>query len=99
MAKLTTIKDKLDIFPFANNAVVLGALIGLSYIGIALTRVSPQTSHRLCILPPNMDHPALGHRIRGRWRVVHQNAEARAGGLYQSAQGGRPVFLDQGPAD
>jgi hypothetical protein len=44
-AKLTTIKDKLDIFPFANDAVVLGALIGLSYIGIALTRVSPQAGH------------------------------------------------------
>lgn len=44
-AKLTAIKDKLDIFPFANDAVVLGALIGLSYIGIALTRVSPQASH------------------------------------------------------
>ncbi len=42
--KLTTIKDKLDIFPFANDAVVIGALIGLSYIGIALTNVSPQTS-------------------------------------------------------
>ncbi|MGH8479701.1 MAG: hypothetical protein ACREXK_09025 [Gammaproteobacteria bacterium] len=42
--KLSTIKAKLDIFPFANDAVVLGALIGLSYIGIALTRVSPQTS-------------------------------------------------------
>jgi hypothetical protein len=44
-AKLATIKDKLDIFPFANDAVVLGALIGLSYIGIALTRVSPPASH------------------------------------------------------
>ncbi|MGH8576577.1 MAG: hypothetical protein ACREXJ_06620 [Gammaproteobacteria bacterium] len=44
-ARLATIKDKLDIFPFANDAVVLGALIGLSYIGIALTRVSPQASH------------------------------------------------------
>jgi hypothetical protein len=44
-AKLATIKDKLDIFPFSNDAVVLGALIGLSYIGIALTRVSPQSSH------------------------------------------------------
>ncbi len=42
--KLGTIKDKLDIFPFANDAAVLGALIGLSYIGIALTRVSPGTS-------------------------------------------------------
>ncbi|MGH8471945.1 MAG: hypothetical protein ACREVJ_05725 [Gammaproteobacteria bacterium] len=27
--KLTTIKDKLDIFPFATDAVFLGALIGL----------------------------------------------------------------------
>ncbi len=43
-AKLATLKDKLDIFPFANDAVVLGALIGLSYIGIALTRVSPGMS-------------------------------------------------------
>ncbi|MCA1853579.1 MAG: hypothetical protein LC647_14645 [Beggiatoa sp.] len=44
-AKLATIKGKLDTFPFANDAVVLGAVIGLSYIGIALTRVSPPVSH------------------------------------------------------
>ena len=44
-AKLTTIRDKLDIFPYVNDAVVLGALIGLSYIGIALTRVSAYTAY------------------------------------------------------
>ena len=195
-AKLTSIKGKLDIFPYINDAVVLGALIGLSYIGIALTRVSPQAGHlywmvmipvfgaisllaqwqlvradsqkwsrllrrqlfhwialwvavhltyrlldvglltprvgrfrrrpapgvcvlysgrlrRLALLhrrwvprpqPPgghvsyhlSMDNPSPGHRVRGRCRVVHQNAEARAGGLYAQKD---DQVSDQGPAD
>ncbi|MBA2592229.1 MAG: hypothetical protein H0U97_08210 [Gammaproteobacteria bacterium] len=71
-AKLITIKDKLDIFPFANDAVVLGALIGLSYIGIALTRVSPQAGHLYWMVMI----PVFGLiSLLAQWQVVRANRE------------------------
>jgi hypothetical protein len=71
-AKLTTIKNKLDIFPFANDAVVLGALIGLSYIGIALTRVSPGASHLYWMIMI----PVFGAiSVLAQWQLVRADPE------------------------
>jgi hypothetical protein len=71
-AKLATIKDKLDIFPFANDAVVLGALIGLSYIGIALTRVSPHAGHFYWMVMT----PVFGAiSLLAQWQLVRADPE------------------------
>jgi hypothetical protein len=43
--KLQAIRDKMDLFPNINDAWVLGGLIALSFIGIAITNVSPGKSH------------------------------------------------------
>lgn len=40
--KLKVLADKFNVFPHVNDLVVLGGLIGLSYIGIAVTNVSPK---------------------------------------------------------
>ncbi len=42
--KLKALADKFDVFPHFNDALVLGGLVGLSYIGIAITNISPSVS-------------------------------------------------------
>jgi hypothetical protein len=39
--KLKALADKFDVFPPFNDRLVLGGLVGLSYIGIAITNISP----------------------------------------------------------
>ncbi len=43
--KLKVLRDKMDLFPNVNDAVVWGGLIALSFVGIAITNISPQKSH------------------------------------------------------
>ena len=74
-AKLTTIRDKLDIFPYVNDAVVLGALIGLSYIGIALTRVSAHTAYLYWVIMI----PAFGAiSLLAQWQLMRAEREKRS---------------------
>jgi hypothetical protein len=74
-AKLTTIRDKLDIFPYVNDAVVLGALIGLSYIGIALTRVSAHAAHLYWVLMI----PVFGAiSLLAQWQLVRADRGKRS---------------------
>ena len=71
-AKLTIIKGKLDIFPYVNDAVVLGALIGLSYIGIALTRVSAHTAYLYWVVMI----PLFGAiSLLAQWQVVRADSQ------------------------
>lgn len=42
--KLKALAHKFDVFPHFNDALVLGGLVGLSYIGIAITNISPVVS-------------------------------------------------------
>ena len=71
-AKLTTIKGKLDIFPYVNDAVVLGALIGLSYIGIALTRVSAHTAYLYWVVMI----PLFGAiSLLAQWQLVRADSQ------------------------
>jgi hypothetical protein len=71
-AKLTTIREKLDIFPYVNDAVVLGALIGLSYIGVALTRVSAHTAYLYWVFMI----PAFGAiSLLAQWQLVRADRE------------------------
>jgi hypothetical protein len=74
-AKLTTIREKLDIFPYVNDAVVLGALIGLSYIGVALTRVSAHTAYLYWLIMI----PAFGAiSLLAQWQLMRAEREKRS---------------------
>ncbi len=42
--RLKALAEKFDVFPYFNDVMVLGGLVGLSYIGIAITNVSPAIS-------------------------------------------------------